>query len=65
MKKPDARRREAPTSAYLYGLLERAGLSQLEAARRIGISPRGMRYYMAGERPVPYAVQYALEALAR
>ena len=50
--------------AYLRELLERAGLSQREAARRIGISERVMRYYLAGEREAPYPVQYALESLA-
>lgn len=46
-----------------------AGISQREAARRIGISERVMRYYLANEagdyRPAPYPVQFALEALAR
>ena len=64
--KPDATRHN-PDPAYLRGLITRSGLSQGEAARRIGISPRMMRYYLAtGEagRPAPYLVQFALEALA-
>lgn len=52
-----------PDPAYLRELLERAGLSQREAARRIGISERVMRYYLSGEREAPYPVQYALESL--
>lgn len=52
-----------PDPAYLRELLERAGLSQREAARRIGISERVMRYYLSGEREAPYPVQYALENL--
>lgn len=57
-----------PSPEYLRALLDRAGLSQREAARRIGISERMMRYYLtpesAGYRPAPYAVQYALESLS-
>ena len=55
-----------PDPAYLRGLIERAGLSQREAARRIGISERVMRYYLADPpvgKPAPYPVQYALESL--
>lgn len=53
-----------PDPAYLRSLLERAGLSQREAARRIGISERVMRYYLAGDREAPYPTQFALERLA-
>ena len=58
---PDATRHD-PRPEYLRALLERAGVSQREAARRIGISERMMRYYLA-DRPAPYPVQFALEAL--
>ena len=53
-----------PDPAYLRGLVERSGLSQRECARRIGLSDRAMRYYLAGERKPMYAVQFAMEALA-
>lgn len=56
-----------PDPAYLRSLLHAAGLSQREAARRIGVSERMMRYYLADEsadhRPAPYSVQFALESL--
>lgn len=61
--KPDASQHD-PRPEYLRALLEQAGLSQREAARRIGISERVMRYYVAGERVAPYPVQYALQMLA-
>lgn len=65
---PDATRHN-PDPAYLRGLLLAAGVSQREAARRIGVSERVMRYYLAPEaadyRPAPYVVQYALESLSR
>lgn len=56
-----------PDPAYLRELLERAGLSQREAARLIGITDRMMRYYLSDDPAAPrapYAVQYALERLA-
>lgn len=64
---PDASNHN-PSPEYLRALLDRAGVSQREAARRIGISERMMRYYLAPEsadyRPAPYAVQFALESLS-
>ena len=66
--KPDASKHD-PRPEYLRALLERAGLSQRQAAMKIGISDRVMRYYVsdvssATYRPAPYPVQYALEQLA-
>ena len=64
---PDATKHN-PSPDYLRALLVRAGVSQREAARRIGVSERVMRYYLAPEasdyRPAPYVVQFALESLA-
>lgn len=55
--------------AYLRALLERARVSQKEAARKLDVSERMMRYYLADRGPkhksAPYLVQFALEALAR
>lgn len=65
---PDASRHNSDP-AYLRGLLLAAGVSQREAARRIGVSERMMRYYLAPDaadyRPCPYVVQFALESLCR
>lgn len=67
--KPDASLHD-PRPDYLRALLDKAGVSQREAARRIGISERLMRYYLAPEsakdrRVAPYPVQFALESLPR
>lgn len=67
--KPDASHYD-PRPDYLRLLVERSGLSQRQAAARIGISQRSMRYYLAPEsaadrRVAPYPVQYAIEQLAR
>lgn len=63
---PDATKHN-PSPDYLRALLDRAGVSQREAARRIGLSERVMRYYLAPDaadyRPAPYVVQFALESL--
>ncbi|OJX04564.1 MAG: hypothetical protein BGO72_21365 [Burkholderiales bacterium 70-64] len=57
-----------PSPDYIRALLERAGLSQRAAAKRLGISERMMRYYVATDssdhRSAPYCVQFALETLA-
>jgi len=67
--KPDASRHD-PRPEYLRALLTEAGLSQREAAARLGVDPRTMRYYLATEdaqrrAAAPYCVQYALEQLAK
>jgi hypothetical protein len=54
---------------YLRGLIEKAGISQRQAARLIGIDERLMRAYLANpalrsSREAPYAVQFCLESLA-
>ena len=69
MAKPDAAKHD-PRPEYLRELIAQSGLSQREAARRIGISERVMRYYLADPasgdyRAAPYPVQYAIEQLAR
>lgn len=67
MSGPDATQHN-PDPRYLRGLIEAAGLTQREAARRVGVSERMMRYYLAdaesaGYRPAPYPVQFAIEHL--
>lgn len=66
--KPEASRHN-PDPRYLRGLLEKAGLTQRQAAQLLGISDRVMRYYLSAEtsdsyRAAPYPVQFALECLA-
>lgn len=65
--KPDASKHD-PRPEYLRALLAEAGVSQQEAARRLGISARMMRYYLADDsadhRPAPYPVQFAIESLS-
>lgn len=62
---PDAQHHR-PDPDYLRSLVERSGLSQREAARRLGLTDRAMRYYLSATDEVraPYVVQFALEALA-
>lgn len=66
--KPDATRHN-PDPIYLRGLLEKAGVSRSEAARRIGMSRNGFNNYLRDKseplyRVVDYPVQFALECLA-
>lgn len=66
--KPDASLHN-PDPCYLRGLLEKAGVTQRQAAQLLGISDRAMRYYLSDEsneryRPAPYPVQFSLECLA-
>lgn len=67
MTTPDSSKHN-PDPAYLRGLIEKAGISQREAARRLGIAERAMRCYLADRStksalPAPYIVQFALEHL--
>jgi transcriptional regulator with XRE-family HTH domain len=65
MIEPDIRLHDA-RPAYIRSLLERAGLSQHEAAARLGITDRTMRNYVrhGPGKGAPYSVQFALEAMA-
>jgi hypothetical protein len=49
------------TKAQLRRLLEAHELPQTVAARQLGIDPRTMRRYIAGDLPVPLVVEYALQ----
>ena len=65
---PDAKNHN-PDPIYLRDLITQAGISQREAARRLGIGERIMRAYLADSNKTtaqraPYPVQYALEQLA-
>jgi transcriptional regulator with XRE-family HTH domain len=64
---PDASKHD-PRPEYLRALIAASGLSQRQVAKRIGVSERMVRYYLAEEsadhRPAPYPVQFAIEALA-
>jgi hypothetical protein len=63
-----------PCPEYLRGLLAAAGVSQAQAADRVGVSARMMRYYLAPadikrrknkqHKPAPYRIQHTLECMA-
>jgi predicted DNA-binding protein (UPF0251 family) len=59
---PDASKHN-PDPAYARRLLRSAGITQADCAKRLGISYRSFKRYLA-ER-VPYLVQYALEGLEK
>lgn len=66
---PDCDRYHDANPDYLRRLVERSGLSQRLAARRIGIDPRTLRQYLSNREAstalkAPYYVQVALECLA-
>lgn len=62
----DARQHHNPDPAYLRDLIKRAGISQREAARRLGVEDTTVRRWLASPpRAVcPYSAQVALELLA-
>ena len=69
MTTPDATNHN-PDPAYLRGLIDRAGISQREAARRLGVSPRMMRQYLADSdvktaAPAPQAGYIKQRVMAR
>lgn len=58
-----------PRPAYLRAMIAALGMTQIEAAQLLGVSPRMMREYLADEdaanrTAAPYLVQYALECTA-
>lgn len=56
-----------PDPSYLRSVLKRSGLTQEQAATRLGLSPRQMRYYLslaADHQDAPYLAQFGLECLA-
>lgn len=66
--KPDAHFHN-PDPHYLRGLIEKAGISRTEAARRLGMSRNGLNNYLCETsepryRAADYRVQFALECLA-
>lgn len=64
MRTPDATLYHRPQDPdYLRFLIDQSGLTQAAVAIRIGVSPRRMREYLAGE-PIPYAVQFCMEQIA-
>lgn len=61
---PPGRRERLPkrlTGKELQDVLDRAGKSQVEMAKLIGISDRSMRRYVSGKLPVPIAIKLAVE----
>jgi hypothetical protein len=52
------------TPKQLQKFLDDNGMSQRRAAKEIGIHERTMRLYIAGELPVPRAIEFALRWLA-
>jgi transcriptional regulator with XRE-family HTH domain len=48
------------THRQLRTALKRLGWSHLEGARRLGVAPRTMRYWVAGERRIPESVALLL-----
>lgn len=53
------------TAIQLRRLLDRAGLSQRGAARKLEIDERTMRRYVAGDQPVPKVVEFAVMWIAK
>lgn len=51
------------TALQLKRALKDAGLSQRGAARLLEINERTMRRYIAGDQPIPRAIEYALNWL--
>lgn len=64
MKTPNQSEHRPNDPDYVRELLTKAGISQREAARRLGVTDRTMRHWCAGTAPIPYTAQYALECLA-
>jgi plasmid maintenance system antidote protein VapI len=53
------------TARQLRTVLKRLSLSQVAAAAQLGVAPRTMRYWVAGERRIPEAVAILLRLWVR
>ena len=66
MPSPDAAQLVEDTGRYMTALLREAGLTQAATAKRLGMSARGLRVYLNGQRSTAsllYQLQYAIESL--
>ena len=63
--KPHAQKYYNDDPQYIRSLIEQSGFTQREVARRIGISERTLRKYLAQEYRHPYSIQYAIEQLTK
>jgi len=61
--KPNATIQNSGTADYLDELLEAGDITRAKAADLLGISERQMYRYLSGECPIPYLVQYGIEAM--
>ena len=52
------------TPADFLAAIARLGLTQSGAARELRVDPRTVRRWVAGDAPIPYAVNLALKWLA-
>ena len=59
---PDASQYD-PRPEYLAELIESTGLTQPALGAILGVSERGIRFWLSGDRQFPYTVQFALECL--
>ncbi len=48
------------TPTQLRAALKRLGLTQVAAAKRLGVTPRAVRFWVAGTYPIPEAVALLL-----
>ena len=53
-----------PAPDNLRAIIDRIGISHREAAEKIGVGGRTMRYWLSGDRTIPYTAQFCLEYLA-
>jgi hypothetical protein len=49
---------------WLRSTLEELGMSQREAARRLEVDDRTMRYWCSGQMPIPKVIKLAIETLS-
>jgi len=62
---PNAPHLHSANGAYITELIDTAGLTRRQVAGAIGITTRQLRNYENGFCPVPYPVQFTIEAFCR
>ena len=65
LTQPDAAHLHSADAGYITDLIDQSGCTRRRVAQVLGITTRQLRNYENGFCPVPYPVQFTIEAFCR